>query len=851
MAGLMLLSWSRENPNGQMVFMRCLSWMYLIIVGNVSLLRAAHNLPQCVEGDYYFEYTECDSSGSRWRVAIPQRPGECKGLPEPVQGTDCTFSCEAGEFLEMSSQECTHCAAGSFSLGSGIRFDEWDDIPHGFSSLVTSFDNAPNRHEGSSCNGCVALEGATECKPRPACSEKDYFQVHSICDNDGKTQVVYKWMEPRICLEDAPDAVTLPSSGKREKCPPCNPGYYNNNTATCSPCPQGTYSEGLKACQPCPAGTEPALGYEYKWWNTLPSGMKSSCFNVANTKCDNMNGWEVAGDHIHSGAGGSDNDYLILNLKVPGFRLPTSVSETSGTEFGRITFVFETVCSADCQLYFMMDTGRRSTNVVESWEDSKEKQSYTHIMTKNASVSYTWAFQRTNQNKDGRQYVNDMVKIYSITVTNALDGVAWACRACAIESQQPGSACVPCPAGYYIDEETNQCQECPPNTFLSGHHIYGRDACQPCGPGGSSNKEHSLCYSDCSFTHTEINRTLQYDFSPMGSAGSVTNGPSFTSKGTKYYHLFNISLCATQGYRPAICRDNVTDLSDKDSHSETNYVETFICQSTIIPSDGRGFRSALASQSISLADTFLGATVEKSLNGVNARPELFPTSSKRVPDINYFYRSPQTTSSCQNGRNTVLTLRCNPEKSSKGEISVPRECPAGTCDGCTFHFLWESSSACPHCTEEDYHQIEGACKEGVQDTLYVWTEPQLCTGGISLPAKRSKPCEMINFWLKVGAVVGVFSATLLVALTCHFWKKNKKLEFKYSKLVMSANKECELPAADSCAIMEGEAEEVEDDVVYTKPSLLGKLKAIATKGNKQSSEAVQLKSSQPEKWVWG
>lgn len=143
-----------------------------------------------------------------------------------------------------------------------------------------------------------------------------------------------------------------------------------------------------------------------------------------------------------------------------------------------------------------------------------------------------------------------------------------------------------------------------------------------------------MCYSDCSFTHKELNRTLQYDFSPMGSTGSVMNGPSFTSKGTKYYHLFNISLCGTkvythtqvcpgimqsqifsflfdfcsfQGHRPAICRDNVTDLSDKDSHSgEGNYVETFICQSTIIPSDGRSFRTALASQSISLADTFLG-----------------------------------------------------------------------------------------------------------------------------------------------------------------------------------------------------------------------------------------------------
>lgn len=55
-----------------------------------------------------------------------------------------------------------------------------------------------------------------------------------------------------------------------------------------------------------------------------------------------------------------------------------------------------------------------------------------------------------------------------------------------------------------------------------------------------------------------------------------------------------------------------------------------------------------------------------------------------------------------------------------------------------------------------------------------------------------------------------------------------RLEYKYSRLVMSANKECELPAADSCALAEGE--EPEDDVVYTqKPSLLGKLRAIANK----------------------
>lgn len=94
-------------------------------------------------------------------------------------------------------------------------------------------------------------------------------------------------------------------------------------------------------------------------------------------------------------------------------------------EFGRITFEFETICSADCELYFMMvrfasrrptppwdvfslvpppspvqDVNRKSTTVVESWEGSKGKQLYTHSMSRNASVTYTWAFQRTNHALD-------------------------------------------------------------------------------------------------------------------------------------------------------------------------------------------------------------------------------------------------------------------------------------------------------------------------------------------------------------------------------------------------------------------------------------------------------------------
>lgn len=39
-------------------------------------------------------------------------------------------------------------------------------------------------------------------------------------------------------------------------------------------------------------------------------------------------------------------------------RPPTSMTGAMGSELGRITFVFETLCSADCVLYFMVVSER-------------------------------------------------------------------------------------------------------------------------------------------------------------------------------------------------------------------------------------------------------------------------------------------------------------------------------------------------------------------------------------------------------------------------------------------------------------------------------------------------------------
>lgn len=50
------------------------------------------------------------------------------------------FSCKEGEYLDMSTQECQKCAAGTHSLGTGVAFDEWDNLPAGFISHGINMD---------------------------------------------------------------------------------------------------------------------------------------------------------------------------------------------------------------------------------------------------------------------------------------------------------------------------------------------------------------------------------------------------------------------------------------------------------------------------------------------------------------------------------------------------------------------------------------------------------------------------------------------------------------------------------------------------------------------------------------
>ncbi|NXL68573.1 K1324 protein, partial [Chordeiles acutipennis] len=759
------------------------------------------------------------------------------------------------------TSECFPCKPGTYAPAAGS------------SACQLCPANTFSTKGASSCQPCeptsYAEPGSASCKPRPPCTDKDYFYTHSVCDTHGETQLMFKWAEPKICSEELPQAAQLPPSGGRTKCPPCNPGFAKTNGSTCQPCPYGSYSNG-SGCLSCPVGTEPALGLEYKWWNVLPPNMETTVLSGINFEYKGMAGraktlslhcplpwgqlgtplscrhvlagWEVAGDYIYTAAGASDNDFMILTLVVPGFSPPSPVLEDAESkEVARITFIFETICSVSCELYFMVGINSHTNTPVETWTGPKGKQSYTYVVEKNATTSFTWAFQRTPYHEAGRRYTNDVAKLYSINVTNVIGGVASFCRRCVPE---PAGSCAPCPPGNAVDRGSGTCRPCPPGTYLRGHPSNGTPTCHPCGPGTRSNQLRSLCYNNCSFTLALRGHTLRYEFPALGTGTAFASGPSFTAKGLKYFQQFSLGLCGNQGRKVASCTDNVTDARLPAGEGDPGRVVTsYVCQAILVPPDVTGSKTPMSSQPVSLADRLLGVTTSSTLDGIVTPPEYFPPGHPDLPDIIFFFRSTDVTQPCSGGRATAVRLRCDPLRPGTGTLSVPRKCPEGTCDGCTFHFLWVTGEACPRCSSSHYRPIVSACLGGTQETTFVWREPRLCRGGQSLPPQKVRSCRSVDFWLKTGISVGSGVAVLLAALAAYFWKKNQKLEYKYSKLVLNATaKEQELPAPDSCAIMEGE--DAEDELgLAAKKSLFGKIQSLISKRTSDGFDSVPLKTS--------
>jgi hypothetical protein len=254
----------------------------------------------------------------------------------------------------------------------------------------------------------------------------------------------------------------------------------------------------------------------------------------------------------------------------------------------------------------------------------------------------------------------------------------------------------------------------------------------------------------------------------------------------------------------------------------------------MIPPRPNEEEGVMAAQPVSLGDILVNVTSNHSSLNMDERMKMEGFSLEdSALDVHFTYLSEEPTSACRKGRSTVITLRCDASQTGAGLVSLPPKCSDGTCDGCNFHFMWQTRNACPVCKEADYEIVIGECKEGIQ--LIHYYPPKHCVlTSNTKPLTKSRKCSVLPFWLQMAIIGIVASGILMCILVIYCWKKNRKLEYKYMKLVHSGanSKDGELPAAETCALDEGEDEEQFDAVEFKESKgkkLFNKLKSMANK----------------------
>ncbi|XP_064604934.1 endosome/lysosome-associated apoptosis and autophagy regulator family member 2-like isoform X3 [Liolophura sinensis] len=742
---------------------------------------------------------------------------------EGVAYTSQCSTCKEGTYSSEGATTCTPCDANTYSQRGAISC--------------------------TPCNSATeySRKGAARCEARPACTASDYYEYHTPCDDTQKTKISYKWIQPQICRTDLPNSVQLPAEGPPTDCPPCNPGMQMIENKGCQFCPPNQFSEGALPCKPCPGSTSPNNGYYYQWWNTMPPNITTACFTLSDDGCEVEDGWIPAGDHVHTGQAKVPDSYFILNVNVGQFRSKAIKQEGGKAVYGEVTFVFEMNCTGKCALSFAQESA--DAVLLQSWEGTQKRQEYKHRVTELNDYAFSFAFRPGQSHKDlGR---NNFAKIYSIEVTNIGDnqGGARSCQSCPRGVQDNG--CIPCPDGHFVDPNTTKCTPCPQGTVVLGDSFWGKKSCQTCGSGlqpFNGNK----CASDCKFTNAA---GREFDFTELGKYSHYIDGTRlFTSSGTKYVHGFNISLCAGHDAFPqATCVNNVTFEEAENGlglsiFQSPNEVKGAVCRSTMIPAR-MNHNMVLSTQPASLGDYLQKIVTNASLTEMYSE-EGFSVEGIEE-DIHFYYRSDSSTAACKEGRTTIISLRCDNKEDGNGTIDLPPKCSDGTCDGCNFHFLWRTQHACPICKPEDYEVIVGECIRGTQMLHYV--PPKHCVlQEENKPAIKERKCSMLPFAVEIGILAGIGVGIIMCGCLVYCWKKNRKLEYKYMKLVGQENStgkygEMELPGVDSCGLDEGEEEQF--DAVHFKESkgkqLFNKLKLkIGGKDDDNPFESIALSEKQ-------
>lgn len=690
------------------------------------------------------------------------------------------------------SSECAPCPAGRYADEEGSL---WCKL-----CPQNQISNAGS----TKCTACNEVKeysprGSSACLLRSPCKKTDYIETSSACDENNKFQTIYKWIEPKTCGDTVDGTVALPSPRPKKQCPPCNPGTYLNGTE-CPFCPAGTYSDGRKPCQKCPTLTAPVLSHTFRSWRSKPTSMEYWCSSGYGNSCSTPKGWLLRGDYLDSAMGHADDAILYFEIITKGFAGENGLVSRIASTVGMVQIDFELDCDGPCVFSMYEKMRNQGMSKIMTWNGRQAMQNYSYAVTSSNVRSYLWKFEKySNVRHTGNKkftYIYDRVKVYSVVITNTLDGGADKCRKCPVGLHESG--CIECPEGHYVDKATKKCKPCDIGTYLSNN------TCVKCGPGLSSKKGSSKCYSSC---HYYGKNERHLDFAELSGIHTVKTEKSFLGQGTAFFNEYRINLCGVNA-PPARCYRNVS----YDGRRVKQYLNASICQMRIFPDKDNG--RSLAADVAGIGHQLMGIYEEKP---DNFSLEVFKDEKLLNESLLYFdYLSHTTTPSCPNGRSAWIILRCDSEAADKGTIKVPPECHEGTCDGCQFLFLWHTKHACPLCTKNDYYKIESGCANRKKEIHYSWTStPKGCVNGVSLPGTETLACHdmtvheaMQQFQILIG--ITAFVVTAIIAVLVFLWYKNRVLKYKlYHRVAIndSGQGDHELPKAESCVPDDDEDDE--------------------------------------------
>ena len=520
------------------------------------------------------------------------------------------------------ASECTPCESGTYSQKSGAS---------------TCSPCPPNtEYPGVGATKCIdcdphtkyAPKGSEHCLNKPICGRNDYYSIESECDlTKGYRNVEFKWIKPVIC-RDLNNILPKPqkqhcneTTENQRRMDSCNLGQELTADQKCQFCDENQYRDHkTDTCNSCPPRTSPFYALSYKVWhsgrpddNSLPEFLNTECVRTDNEyeyDCDPTNVWfsnPYTKNYIRTGPSAPLGAYLFLSLTVPGFR------QQNG---GELTFRFEIDCEpGDECILILMESKRNAklsqqTNIIKEWnQKTVGVQSFRYQITNNISLSFSWIFQRNNSYQSN-------AKIYEITVTNPIVGSAIKCNPC---PQSNVAYCIPCPFGqYYQTSDSNSsinlhqietrkvksrarlntlmtpnCKQCPKNSVINSSLAFPvgvKESCIQCGPGLTDYKGIS-CFSDC---HLNIDGD-SYDLNRLQQPLIYRGGLLFTAGGTKYYHLFNITLCGEHDFK-AVCTNNISTFDSTDGGPDDYGIRSMVCRSTIIPDEDQ----TMSAQSVSL-----------------------------------------------------------------------------------------------------------------------------------------------------------------------------------------------------------------------------------------------------------